>query len=281
VSRAKGVEVDQGEAGRLDEEEEEEVLGYERLSSRLVYEVIRRDGTEELERPASSLVWSGVAAGIIISFSIVSMAILRAHLPASPSRALIETLGYSFGFVIVILGRLQLFTENTITTVIPLMRHPTWRNFLAVARLWIIVLAANVAGTVIAAGFMAVTAAIPPDVLGAVGEISHHMMSLSPTAMFAKGIPAGILVAAIVWMLPSSGGNTFWVIVTFTWLIAAGGFTHVVAGSTEAAYLVLTGEAALTSAVFGFFLPVLAGNVVGGTLVFAMLAHAQVRSEIS
>jgi len=279
VTDPKGVEVEQ-DVARLEPDEEENVLKAERLSARLVYEIIRRDGTEELERPTSSLVWSGLAAGIIISFSVIAMAVLRAGLPDTPARALIETLGYSVGFVIVILGRLQLFTENTITTVIPLMRHPTWSNFRAVARLWGIVLAANVTGTVFAATFMATTAAIPPEILGAVGEISRHMMSLSPVEMIARGVPAGILVAAIVWMLPSSGGNAFWVIVTFTWLIAAGGFTHVVAGSTEAAYVVLTGDAGLADAVFGFFLPVLAGNVVGGTLVFAMLAHGQVKGEI-
>ncbi len=280
MSDPNGVEVQQ-DVARLEPDEEAEVLRAERLSARLVYEIIRRDGTEELERPTSSLVWSGLAAGIIISFSVLSMAVFRANLPETSARTLIETLGYSVGFVIVILGRLQLFTENTITTVIPLMRHPTWSNFRAVARLWGIVLAANVAGTVIAAAFMAMSAAITADVLSAVGEISHHMMSLSPVEMFARGIPAGILVAALVWMLPSSGGNAFWVIVSFTWLIAAGGFTHVVAGSTEAAYLVLTGGTGVADAVFGFFLPVLAGNVVGGTLVFAMLAHAQVRCEIS
>lgn len=279
MSDSKGVEVEQ-DVARLEPDEEEDVLKAERLSARLVYEIIRRDGTEELERPTSSLVWSGLAAGIIISFSVIAMAVLRAGLPDTPARGLIETLGYSVGFVIVILGRLQLFTENTITTVIPLMRRPTWSNSRAVARLWIIVLTANVAGTVFAATFMVMTAAIPPEILGAVGEISRHMMSLSPVEMFARGIPAGILVAAIVWMLPSSGGNAFWVIVAFTWLIAAGGFTHVVAGSTEAAYVVLTGGAGVADAVFGFFLPVLAGNVVGGTLVFAMLAHGQVKGEI-
>lgn len=274
-----GVAVDR-DVERLDPDEEEEVLEAGRLSARLVYEIIRRDGREELRRPTSSLIWSSVAAGIIISFSVVGMAVFRAGLPDIPARALIEPLGYSFGFVMVILGRLQLFTENTITTVIPLMRQPSWSNFHAVSRLWVIVLASNVAGTLIAASFMAATAAFPADVLRSVEEISLHMMSYSPVQMFARGIPAGILVAAIVWMLPSSGGNAFWVIVAFTWLIAAGGFTHVVAGSTEAAYLVVTGGVGAGEAVFGFFLPVLAGNVVGGTLVFAMLAHGQVRGEM-
>jgi hypothetical protein len=83
-----------------------------KLSSRLIYEVIRRDGEEELERPTRSLVWSGVAAGIMISFSVLGEAIFRTYLPDTPSSYLIENLGYSLGFLLVILGRMQLFTEN-------------------------------------------------------------------------------------------------------------------------------------------------------------------------
>jgi formate/nitrite transporter FocA (FNT family) len=65
-----------------------------------------------------------------------------------------------------------------------------------------------------------------------------------------------------------------------TYLIALGGFTHVIAGSAEAFYLVFTGHETLLHAVFGFFLPTLAGNVAGGTVLFAVLSYAQVREEI-
>ena len=97
---------------------------------------------------------------------------------------------------------------------------------------------------------------------------------------FARAIPAGILVAAIVWMLPEAGASSVTIIVMFTWLIAAGDFTHIVAGSVEMAYLMVTGELGLGQALFGFFLPVLVGNVVGGTAIFAMLAWGQVRRDI-
>lgn len=81
-------------------------------------------------------------------------------------------------------------------------------------------------------------------------------------------------------MLPESDGFGFFVILVFTWLIAAGDFTHVVAGSVEMAFLMVQGLLPVYDAAFGFFLPVLAGNILGGTLIFALLAFGQVRNEL-
>ena len=76
------------------------------LAPRLIYEIIRREGEEEINRTARSLIWSGIAAGILISFSVLGEAIFRTYLPDTPARFLIENLGYSFGFLLVILGRM-------------------------------------------------------------------------------------------------------------------------------------------------------------------------------
>ena len=93
-------------------------------------------------------------------------------------------------------------------------------------------------------------------------------------------VVAGWLIAALVWMLPSAEGTEIFVITLITYLIALGGFTHVVAGSAEALYMWLAGQESFARVVFGFFLPTLAGNLVGGTLLFAVLSYAQVREEI-
>jgi formate/nitrite transporter FocA (FNT family) len=265
---------------RAHETEERAVQDAVKLSPKLIYEVIRRDGEEELERPTASLIWSGIAAGIMISLSVLAEAILRTHLPDTPARFLIENIGYSFGFLVVIMGRMQLFTENTITTVLPLMAAPRTKMFLCVGRLWSIVLAANVIGAFAVATFFAHTSAIPAEVQTAILELSHHATGFAPTEGFARAIPAGVLVAAIVWMLPQSESGAFFIVLTFTWLIAAGDFTHVVAGSVEMAYLIVTGNLGPVQAVFGFFLPVLFGNIVGGTVIFTMMAWGQVREEV-
>lgn len=263
----------------LDGEDEQQVLEGARLPARVVFEIIRRDGLEELERPIGSLVWSGVAAGLLISFSVLGMAVLRTHLPPADWRPLIESFGYSIGFLLTILGRMQLFTENTITTIIPLCRRPSLHMLAGTARLWTVVFAANLVGTFAGALFIARSGAFEPELLAAVRDIGIHMMDRTTGEMFSRAVPAGILIAAIVWLLPSTGSG-FWVILVFTYFIALAGFTHVVAGATEANFLLLVGGIDFSQAVFHFLLPVLAGNVVGGTAVFALLAYVQVKREV-
>lgn len=251
-----------------------------KLSSRLIHEVIRHEGEEELSRPFRSLFWSGVAAGVLISFSIVGKAMFRSHLPPGDWLPILENLGYAFGFLLVILGRMQLFTENTIMTVLPVVSHPTPDMLGRLARLWGIVLTANVIGCFIAALAIAYGQVLPDEIRSAFDALANKAMALPALDGFLRAIPAGILIAALVWMLPQAEGASFWVITLFTWLIGVCGFTHVVAGSVEMAYMLLTGQSSIVAGVTDFFLPVLAGNVVGGTLIFTFLAWAQVRDEI-
>ena len=273
-------ENDPGAAPLEEETERESVEAAAKLSSKLIYEVIRRDGEEELARTKRSLFWSGTAAGIMISFSVLGEAILRTYLPDAPWSFLIENFGYSLGFLLVIMGRMQLFTENTITTVLPLMVKPSAHNFACVARLWVIVLGANVLGAFCIATLYAYTPAIPENLAPALLSLSEHAIYMPADESFFRAIPAGILVAAIVWMLPQADESGFFIILTFTWLIAAGDFTHIVAGSVEMAYLAVQGLLGPTEAIFGFFIPVLAGNIVGGTAVFALIAWGQVKDDV-
>ncbi len=106
------------------------------------------------------------------------------------------------------------------------------------------------------------------------------LMENTPAEMFAKGIGAGWLIAALVWIIASTSGIEFFVIGLLTWLIALFKFTHIVAGSAEVLYGWLAGLTNIHDAVFKFFVPTLAGNVFGGTVLFSVLSYAQVREEI-
>jgi formate/nitrite transporter FocA (FNT family) len=266
----------------VEEEAEEEVVSEAtRLSSRLIYEVVRRDGEEELARPLASLVWSGIAAGILISFSVIGEAVIHSHLPDRQWRPLVENFGYTFGFLLVIHGRMQLFTENTITTVLPLMARFRWDYVNATGRLWGTVLAANVVGAFVAAGFILWTGAFSDEMLTAIGDLSRHALEPPPLEIFFRAMPAGVLIAALVWMMPTMPQGSFFMIVAFTWLIAAGDFSHVVAGSVEMAFLILSQEAGFFPSLATFFVPALLGNIAGGTMVFTLMAWAQVMNEVS
>lgn len=262
----------------LDEMHEVEEL--KQLRVPVVYEIIREEGVEELKRPVASLWWSGLAGGLAISASVLAEGMLHHYLPDTPWRPLVENFGYCVGFLIVILGRLQLFTENTITVIIPLLSDFSGSHLYYTMRLWAIVLFANLCGTFVMALLMLYGGTFQPDHVMAMLDISHHLADYSASQALLYGIPAGFFVAAIVWMIPNAEHAAFWVIVVMTYLIALGGFTHVVAGSNEVFLLILNGDISIGTGVFGLLLPTLIGNIIGGTGLFAMLAHRQVREEL-
>jgi len=264
----------------LSDKEAELVDSSTKLSPRAVYSVIRRHGEEELARPLKSLWWSGIAAGIGISMSVLAEGILAHELQGHPYQSLVQNLGYTVGFVLVILAGLQLFTENTITPVLPVLARVYEGCFRRMLVLWGVVLAANMVGTFLVAGFF-LTGAVTPEHLEGMMSVGRHYAEAAGWSALLRGIPAGFLIAVLVWMLPKSKGFELFVIIIFTFLIAAGDFTHVVAGAVEVFMLVLTGELGLFAGVGTLILPTLIGNIVGGTVIFALLAYAQVQEEIA
>ena len=261
----------------------EEIKDVEELATPrtpVIYEVVRRLGEEEMERPITSLWWSGVAAGLSISFSLLSQAILTAHLPEASWQPLVVSFGYCIGFIMAVLSRQQLFTESTITAVLPVAADVTRGNIVRMARLWAIVLAANLTGTLFAALFCTFTPVLPSDIYSGMLEISRDLLGFSWWEMVFRAIAAGFLMAAMVWLMPGAEGSQFQVITLMTWLIAVGGFTHIVAGSMESYLLVFSGEWSWWQMIIDFMVPVLIGNMIGGTALFALIAYAQVMDEI-
>jgi formate/nitrite transporter FocA (FNT family) len=264
----------------LSKEETRSVAKRRRLRAAVVYEIIRVEGEGELARTVSALWWSSLAAGLSIGFSMLAQALLRAYLPSVPGASIVENFGYSVGFLIVILSRQQLFTENTLTAVLPVIARRQLDWLLVMLRLWGVVLLGDIVGCFLFASFLVYSSALTPEMAEAARAVGTELMANTPAEMFVKGIVSGWLIAALVWMLPSAEGTEIFVITLVTYLIALGGFTHVIAGSAEALYLWLGGNETLVRVVFNFFLPTLAGNVFGGTLMFAVLSYAQVREEI-
>ena len=264
----------------ITEKEVEEVEELSTPRTPVIYEIVRRLGEEEMARPFASLWWSGTAAGLSISFSLLAQALLQNALPDTAWRPLICSFGYSVGFLMAVLSRQQLFTESTITAVLPLAANFTFGNLARMARMWSIVLAANLAGTLVAAALCSLTPVLAPKVLQAMIEISRHLLELSWSDMFFRGITSGFLIAAMVWLMPSAEGTQFHVITMITYLIALGGFTHIVAGSVETFMLLINGDTGIGWALFDFAIPTLFGNIIGGTALFAVIAYAQVMKEI-
>src|SRR3954452_16221057 len=161
-------------APELTEKQRQEAEDRMSVSANVVHEAIRYDGEEELNRPVSALAWSGFAAGLSMGFSFVAQALFRARLPDESWRPLLVDLGYPLGFLIVIIGRQQLFTENTLTAIIPLLARRNLTTFVRVLQLWAVVLLANLVGAHLFAWVVGDTPMFKPEVRAAMLSIAKQ-----------------------------------------------------------------------------------------------------------
>lgn len=251
-----------------------------RISPALVHEIVRSEGEHELQRGFPALWWSGVAAGLSMGLSPLAAGILAALLPAQPWADIVVAGGYSAGFVIAVLGRQQLFTENTITALLPVINHRTLDYLLKMLRLWGIVLVANLVGALVVATLFAATPLLPEHYATAMEQLSRSYLERSPLATGLSAIVAGWLIAALVWTMPSVPNSRFALVMFFTWLVGIGHFAHVIAGAVSAFFLVFESGVGLLQVLARFLLPALLGNVIGGSALFALISYAQVREEV-
>lgn len=262
----------------LSDREVEEADERSSTTAKVVHEAIRLEGTEELERPFYSIWWSGLAAGLTMGCSMAAQGILLASLPDTPFRELIAAFGYCLGFVFVTMGRQQLFTETTLTVMLPVLQGT--HDIRDVARYWAIVFAANIIATILFAAAASIPDLFKPDVVQAFTELGRQSAEPGFVLVLLKGVFAGWLIALMVWLLPASASARFFVIVAVTWLIGAAKFSHVIAGSVEGAFAALNGAIGWAQYAIGFLLPALIGNSIGGVVFVALLNHAQVKAEV-
>lgn len=248
------------------------------INAQTVHDAVLREGEEELSRTAWALTWSGVAGGLAMGLSLVAEGALHAALPDAPWRPLVSKLGYSVGFVVVTLGRQQLYTENTLTAVLPALEHEGWDDWIRTLRLWGIVLPANLVGALLFAWF-ATTGAFAPELHEAFREIGQKAVEPGAADLFLRGIPAGWLVALIVWLGPAAPDSRLWIALLLSYVVGIGHFSHVIAGSVEVLHLVVQGMEGLGGYLGGYLLPTLLGNTLGGVLLVAFLNHSQIRTD--
>jgi formate-nitrite transporter family protein len=251
-----------------------------RFSAAEIYENVRAAAEEEIERPTSALFWSAVAAGLTIGFSFVGGA-YASTLVGEEHREAASAAAYPLGFLFVVLARQQLFTENTLEPVIPLLNDFKRRTLLQVARLWAVVLAANMLGALIFAVVAARTPVLEGAMLTALDRVAEHATEGGFWTVAYRAVFAGWLIALMAWLVASTHATGAQI--ALIWLttapIAAFGFRHSIAGAVEAFYRAARGSASWGSMVGEFIVPAVLGNIVGGVLLVALLNHGQVSAE--
>jgi formate/nitrite transporter FocA (FNT family) len=268
-------------APELTEKEQQEAEERTTVRAHVVHEAIRYDGEEELNRPVGALFWSGLAAGMSMGFSLVAMALFRAYLPDAKWTPLVARLGYPVGFVIVILGRQQLFTENTLTAIIPLLARRNRQTLARVARLWAIVLLANMVGAHLFAWVVGNTPMFARNVQHAMLMLATEAANVTFGEAVLRGIFAGWLIAMVVWMGAAYQHGRLAVIVILTYLVGLASLTHIIAGAVEVLFLFMVGAKSWFAIVWGYLLPTLIGNCIGGVSLTAAINHAQVVSGMN
>lgn len=254
-----------GEHGRL------------RASAVDIYERVEREASEELRRPVPALGFSGLFAGATVGFGSVASAAAASAVAGQANPRLIGALFFPIGFIVVIIGRAQLFTENTLYPVaLVLDEH---RHLRATLRLWAVVLSTNLIGATLFALFVTESGGLPPVIAKRVaynGLIAAHGTWPS---FFWSAVLGGWAIALVAWLIQSSGvviGQIvlIWVMAFFIGVV---GLDHCVSTTFEVLCTVLEGQTTFGHAL-EWFSAVLLGNIVGGGLITALVNYGQVRA---
>jgi formate/nitrite transporter FocA (FNT family) len=258
----------------LTEDEERKSEELTSTSAKVIHESIRKEGEQELRRTSSGLAWSGMAAGLSMGFSLLTVGALKASLPHESWADPVAKLGFPAGFLIVIMGRQQLFTENTLTPIIPLLARRDSHTFFNVLRLWAVVFVANLLGTLTVA--LALTSSIfPQNMRDAFFQVAQTATQHPFWQAFLKAVFAGWLIALVVWILGGIRNGGAHIIFALTYIMGLSGFTHVISGSVDAFFLLWSHQMDIAG-YFGFLIPTLLGNIIGGIALVSIANHAQV-----
>jgi formate/nitrite transporter FocA (FNT family) len=265
----------------LDDHQRAQAADHSTPHALVIHEIVREEGESAMERTFSALMWSALAAGMSMGFSFLVEAVVDSALPQTGWRHLVSSFGYTIGFVFVILGRQQLFTESTLTAVLPVL---TRRDLVTVGktlRFWAIVLFFNLAGTAIFAAMLQIKGVFAPEVAASLDHVAQAPFSAGFYVTLVRGVFAGWLVALMVWLLPSARSARLLTILLVTYTVGVSKLAHVIAGSAEASYAVMTGAASAGDYFLVFLLPTLLGNMIGGISLVAIVNHGAIAPEIA
>jgi formate/nitrite transporter FocA (FNT family) len=251
-----------------------------RPSAEEIYRQVAKSARQELKRTSVALAISGFAGGTFMGLSALGTAIALAMLTpvggtASGPVEMIAKMFYPIGFIVVILGRSQLFTENTLYPVALVLAER--KHFWNTARLWCVVLPSNVLGALAFAALATRTGALSPAVVHSLAQLGLETISRPTSTIFWSGVMGGWIIATVAWLVSGSHSITGSVMVIFllTYVVGLGNFAHCIAASGEVFAAVLTGQAGW-GAYPAWLGPAVAGNICGGVGMVTLLEYGQV-----
>ncbi len=245
-----------------------------RPSAEEIYQQVARNAQAELKRTSLSLAISGFTGGTFMGFSALGVGLILATLGHTPTTYVLSRMFYPLGFIVVIIGRSQLFTENTLYPVALVLAEK--REFWNTLRLWAIVLPCNVLGALAFAGLISLTPAASPHLVQAIAGLGIDAAQQPASTVFWTGIMGGWIIATTAWLVSSSHSITGSVMIIWvlTFLVGLGNFAHCIATSGEVLAAVLTHQLPWL-AYPRWFGAAVAGNICGGVFMVTLLEYGQ------
>ncbi|MGH2927916.1 MAG: formate/nitrite transporter family protein, partial [Solirubrobacteraceae bacterium] len=246
-----------------------------RLTAAEIFAEGVRVGEDELKRSSAGLWFSGLAAGIAMGLSGLGSAAILAAVGSVRGAELLGALLYPLGFIVVIVGRAQLFTENTLFPVIVVLERR--RHLLNTARLWGVVLCANIVGAVLFALLMITAGTLEPGIRNALEQLGSNAVGGSWMHLFWGGVAAGWIIALVAWVVSGSRFTIGQVALIWllTFVVGAVHLPHCIAGSAEILCAVLAGPVGVGDYLYWLSAATI-GNAVGGVVIVSVLNYAQV-----
>src|ERR1700760_1577744 len=198
-----------------------------------IYQQVAQNAKTELKRSTISLAISGFAGGIFMGLSGLGSALVLGFFGTSPTTHFVASMFYPIGFIVVIIGRAQLFTENTLYPVALVLseKRELWNTL----RLWCTVLPANVCGALAFGALASRTSALPPETKQALVRLGLQAAHMTPANIFWSGVTAGWIIATAAWLVSGSHSITGSVMILWilTFVVGLGNFAHCIATSGE------------------------------------------------
>jgi formate/nitrite transporter FocA (FNT family) len=245
-----------------------------RPSAEDIFTQVAANARQELKRSSLALGISGFAGGTFMGLSALGNALAVTALGHSPQAVLLSKMFYPLGFIVVIIGRAQLFTENTLYPVALVLAEK--KEFWNTLRLWAVVLPSNVLGAFAFAALAGISPALDPAVLGSLNQLGLDAIHHPFETIFWSGVMGGWIIATAAWLVSGSHSITGSVMIIWilTFIVGLGNFAHCIATSGEIFIAILTGHAPWI-AYPRWFLPAVLGNICGGVGMVTLLEYGQ------
>jgi formate/nitrite transporter FocA (FNT family) len=241
-----------------------------------IYEETRKEGRRRLARPVVELAATALVGGFDVAFGVIAYALAAGAVHGNGER-LVGALAFGIGFVFVVVGKSELFTENFLIPIAGLDRRDRG-SWLKLGELWSLALVLNIAGGVLIAIIATTHGVLSADAHGPLVDLADRLSGYSTFTAFLSAVIAGALMTLMTWFVEGAAESML-VRIVMAWIVGAlivlGTFNHAIVSTIELVFGMRYGAHADTGELLANLGLSVAGNMVGGLLLVTFVRSVQ------